>query len=115
MLLGSMCGKSNPSWDTPGTLFGLASVSLSTGETRMATIEQRTIQDGQIVYRVKVRRKGAPLQTATFSKRSEARKWAQMTEGAVLEGRYLKTAEAKRHTLADLTDRYIRDVLPQKK
>jgi integrase len=81
----------------------------------MATIEQRTTRDGQTVYRVKVRRKGAPLQTATFSKRSEARKWAQMTEGAVLEGRYLKTAEAKRHTLADLIDRYTRDVLPRKK
>src|SRR5262245_19741426 len=85
------------------------------GETRMATIEQRTTRDGQTVYRVKVRRKGAPLQTATFSKRSEARKWEQMTEGAVLEGWYLKTAEAKRHTLADLIDRYIRDVLPRKR
>jgi hypothetical protein len=52
--------------------------------------EKRTTLDGQTVYRVKVRRKGAPLQTATFSKRSEARKWAQVTEGAVLEGRYLR-------------------------
>jgi len=101
-------------WDT-FERFGLASVALIMGDTCMATIEQRTTQDGQTVYRVKVRRKGAPLQTATFSKRSEARKWAQMTEGAVLEGRYLKTAEAKRHTLADLIDRYIRDVLPLKK
>jgi integrase len=80
----------------------------------MATIERRTGKDGQLVYRVKVSRKGAPLQTATFSKLSEARKWAQIAEGAVLEGRYLKTAEAKRHTLADLIDRYIRDVLPRK-
>jgi hypothetical protein len=68
----------------------------------MATIERRTGKDGQTVYRVKVRRKGAPLQTATFPKLTDARKWGQMTEGAVLEGRYLKTAEAKWHTLAEL-------------
>jgi len=65
----------------------------------MATIERRTSKEGHLVYRVKVRRRGAPLQTATFSKLSEARKWAQVTEGAVLEGRHFKTVEAKRHTL----------------
>lgn len=32
----------------------------------MATIEQRRGKNGQPVYRVKVRRKGAPLLTATF-------------------------------------------------
>ena len=54
----------------------------------MATIEQRTTQDGKIVYRVKVRRKGASLQTATFNRLTDAKKWAQVTEGAVLEGRH---------------------------
>lgn len=72
----------------------------------MATIEQRTGKDGQQVYRVKVRRKGAPPLTGTFSKLSDARKWAQVTEGAVLEGQHFKTAEAKRHTLAELVDCY---------
>jgi integrase len=80
----------------------------------MATIEQRTGKDGQQVYRVKVRRKGAPPLSATFSKLSEAKKWAQVNEGAVLEGRHFKTAEAKRHTLADLIDRYVERVLPHK-
>jgi hypothetical protein len=31
-----------------------------------------------------------------------------------IEGRHFKTAEAKRHTLADLIDRYIVDILPHK-
>ncbi|MDZ4098322.1 MAG: site-specific integrase, partial [Methylophilaceae bacterium] len=31
-----------------------------------------------------------------------------------LEGRHFKTTEAKKHTLADLVDRYIKDVLPTK-
>ena len=81
----------------------------------MATIERRTGKDGHLVYRVKVRRRGTPPQTATFTKLAEARKWAQVTEGAALEGRHFPTAEAKRHTLADLIERYIRDVLPHKR
>jgi integrase len=81
----------------------------------MATIERRTGKDGQLVYRVKVRRRGSPPQTATFSKLSDARKWAQVTEGAAIEGRRFPTAEAKRHTLSDLLERYICDVLPHKR
>jgi hypothetical protein len=52
----------------------------------MATIEQRTTKDGYPVYRVQVRRHGTPPQTATFAKLSDARKWAQGTEGAASEG-----------------------------
>ena len=80
----------------------------------MATIEQRTGKDGQPVYRVKVRRKGQPAQTATFLKLAEARKWAQVTEGAVLAGRHCGPRDAKKRTLADLVDRYTQDVLPHK-
>jgi integrase len=71
-------------------------------------------QDGHLVYRVQVRRRGVPLQTATVSKLSDARTWTQVTEGVALEGRHFKAAEAKRRTLADLIERYIRDVLPHK-
>jgi len=77
-------------------------------------IEKRTGKAGQQVYRVKVRRKGAPVLTETFSKLSEAKKWAQMTEGAVLAGRIFQVPEAKKHTISDLIDRYIREILPQK-
>src|SRR5215510_16376219 len=81
----------------------------------MATIVRRTGKDGHTAYLVRVRRKGAPPQTATFQKLSDAKKWAQITEGAVLEGRHFQTSKAKKHTLADLIDRYIREVLPQKR
>ena len=80
----------------------------------MATIIRRTGKNGQPSFRVQVRRKGYTTQTATFSKFSEAKKWAQVTEGAVLEGRHFQAPEAKRHTLSDLIDRYIADVLPHK-
>lgn len=81
----------------------------------MAVIEKRKTQDGQIRYRVKVRLKGQPPQTETFHRRSDAQRWAQETEAAIREGRHFKTTEAKKHTLGQLVDRYIRDVLPQKK
>ena len=66
------------------------------------------------MYRVKVRLKGFPTQTATFNRRTDAKKWVQTTDAAMHEGRHFKTAEAKKHTLADVIDRYLRDVLPTK-
>lgn len=80
----------------------------------MASIEKRTTDDGETSYRVKVRIKGFPVQTATFERVTDAKKWAQSTESAIRENRHFKTSEAKRHTLAELLDRYARDVLPTK-
>jgi integrase len=67
-----------------------------------------------MVYRVRVRRKGYAIQIATFCKLSEAKQWAQITEGAVVEGHHFPTPEAKRHTVADLIGRYGCEVLPHK-
>src|SRR5262245_39063005 len=80
----------------------------------MATIERRA-SHGQTVYYAKVRRKGYPPQSATFHKLSDARRWAQMTEGAIVEGRYFPQSETKRHTGRDLLERYRNDALPQKR
>src|SRR2546426_12263373 len=80
----------------------------------MATIVRRTGKNGQLSYRVQVRRKGAPSLSGTFTKLSDAKKWIHTAEGAILEGRHFKTTEAKRHTLADLIDRYVENVLPSK-
>jgi integrase len=81
----------------------------------MATITERTDSTGAKSYRVEVRLKGYPAQRATFERKTDAKKWAQATESAIREGRHFGTVEAKRHTLADLIDRYTRDVLPTKK
>lgn len=81
----------------------------------MANIEKRTSGDGKTSYRVKVRLKGFPVQSGTFERLTDAKKWAQDTESAIRNNRHFKTSEAKRHTLAELIDRYIRDVLPNKK
>lgn len=81
----------------------------------MATIERRTDSQGHVSYRAKVRIQGAPAQSATFKRKTDAQKWAKSTEAAIHEGRYLPATEARKHTLADLIDRYAREVLPHKK
>lgn len=79
----------------------------------MASVEKRVTSKGT-TYRVKVRLKGYPVQTATFERLTDAKKWIQDTESAIRDGRHFKTSEAKKHTLAELIDRYIDNVLPLK-
>jgi integrase len=80
----------------------------------VATITKRTDSDGNSHYQVKVRLRGYPQQTATFSRLTDAKKWGTQTEAAIRERRHFKTVEAQKHTFTELADRYIRDVLPTK-
>lgn len=80
----------------------------------MAYIQERKTDDGKTHYRVQIRLKGYPLTTATFERKTDAKQWAQQTEASMREGRYFKTSEAKKHTLGELIDRYIKTVLPNK-
>ena len=72
----------------------------------MAMIETRKNADGSTSYRAKVRIKGFPAQSATFERRTDAKDWAKQTEIAIKEGKYFKTAEAKKHTVKELAERY---------
>jgi integrase len=81
----------------------------------MATIVRRPGKNGQASYRVQVRRKGSSPQSASFPTLAQAQKWAKIREGTVLEGRHFPSTAAQRHTVSDLIDRYISDVLPGKR
>lgn len=65
-------------------------------------------------FRARVRLKGFPPQSAAFERITDARRWVQQTEAAIREGRHFKTVEAKKHTVRELIERYVRDVLPTK-
>lgn len=80
----------------------------------MASIQERKTKDGKVSFRVQVRLKGHPAQTATFDRKTDAKRWVSETEAAIREGRYFKTTEARRHTLADMCNRYLTDTLPSK-
>ena len=73
----------------------------------MATIEKRTNKKNEITYRAKVRMKGYKSESATFPRKTDALKWIQDTESAMRDGRYFKTAEAKKHTLDGLITHYL--------
>jgi integrase len=81
----------------------------------MATIRERTRKDGSTVYNVQVRITGFPDRTGTFTTRIKAVKWARLIEGEMEEGKHFRNAEAKRKSLADAIDRYIKDEVPKKR
>ncbi len=70
----------------------------------MASIERRKNDDGTTAYRVKIRLKGYPPETATFIRLTDARDWAQKTEVDIKAGRHFSTS--KLHTLTELLDEY---------
>jgi hypothetical protein len=79
----------------------------------VASIEKRASGDGDITYRVKIRIKGHPAETATFERLTDAKDWAKITEGAIKDRRYFRNTESKKRTLSELIDKYIKDVLPR--
>jgi integrase len=78
----------------------------------MANIEKRTTQAGLISYRVLIRLKGYPAQSATFKRITDAKRWELQTEAAIREGRYFQITEAKKHTFNELVSRYCAEILP---
>lgn len=78
----------------------------------MATINKRKDQEGNTRFQVIIRLKGHPTETATFARVTDAKKWAQHTEAAIREGRYFKTSEAKKHTLGEMIDEYMKKFNP---
>lgn len=70
----------------------------------MASIEKRLNDDGSTSYRAKIRLKGHAPESATFDRLTDAREWAKKTEAEMKAGRHFGIS--KRHTLAELLDRY---------
>lgn len=81
----------------------------------MATITERKSKNGKIKYLVRVRVKGYQLETATFDNKTLAKNWANAIESDMRRGKYKSEAQAKRHTLNELIDKYIEEKLPERK
>jgi integrase len=79
----------------------------------MATIRKYEKEDGSETYHAEVRLKGYPPQRASFRTRTLAKKWVQDTESSIRDGRHFRTAEAKKHTVKDLIDRFTGQWLSQ--
>ena len=81
----------------------------------MATIEKRISKDGKTSFRVKIRIKGFPDQTATFTKLTMAKDWVARTETKIKDGKYLSEIQARKYTVSEIIDRYKKTVLVHKK
>src|SRR5207247_1425448 len=84
----------------------------SKGAEAMATINSHKAKDGSVSYRVRIQRKGCKTQTATFPSLREARKWGTMVEGEIIAGRHFPERTKRQYTLAELLERYEREILP---
>jgi len=80
----------------------------------MAAIRAKTRSDGSIYHHVQVRIKGFPPQTESFDRVTDAKRWAAQTEAAIRQRRHFTVFEAKRHTAAEMIDRFTKDVLPNR-
>ena len=79
----------------------------------MAAINVHQAKDGTMTYRVRVRRRGQPTQTASFSTLKAARQWATMIEGDIIAACHFPNKKPK-HTLNALLDRYVQEIMPRK-
>lgn len=80
----------------------------------MQGIEKRINKDGSFTYRARVRIKGHPSISESFSSLALAKKWKRDTESAIEQGRFQFPSQEKKHTLGELIDRYIETILPTK-
>lgn len=82
----------------------------------MATITKTTVEKtGEVRYRAQIRMRGRKSISKTFLRRRDAERWAKETESAIQQNLYLHTAEAEKHTLGELINRYLDEVMPEKK
>ena len=76
----------------------------------MATVSKR--ESG---WMCQVRKKGYPATSKKFATKIEALAWGRMIESEMDRGLFASRDDAERTTLADLLDRYTRDISPTKR
>jgi hypothetical protein len=80
----------------------------------MASIRAKRRPDGTTHYQAQVRVKGHPPQSASFERKTDAKRWGEQTEVAIRQRRYFDVFEAQRHTVSEMIGRFISDVLPNR-
>jgi integrase len=80
----------------------------------MSTIEVRLKHDGKSSYRAKVRVKGQPERSATFTRKTDAARWAEEQRVELRNRRHFPGDQARNTTLGTAIDLYIARILPTK-
>ena len=77
----------------------------------MATF--RKLRSGK--WQAQIRRQGIKSLSKTFAFQADAKRWARTLESEIDRGSFVDRSEAEHSTVADLIDRYLREVTPRKK
>lgn len=77
----------------------------------MGTITKR----GELQWQAKVRKKGFPTQSRTFSYKEDAERWVRAVERELETSGFIDRREAEKNTLGEVLQRYKRDITPAKK
>ena len=80
----------------------------------MASIRERIDSDGNKSYQAQVRIHGHPPRSATFLRKSDAKKWAVQTETEIHTGMTIRPNSASHHTVREMLERYKETVLIDK-
>lgn len=80
----------------------------------MGSIQIRKTKTGEKRFKAIVRLKGHPPETKTFRRKTDAKIWIGKTEDAIREGSQSSLLASRKHTLNELIDRYIDEILPTK-
>ena len=80
----------------------------------MAAIRERRRANGTVRFQAQVRINGHPPKSASFDRKTDAKRWAHETETAIRKRRYFSVFESERHTAGEMIDRFIRDEIPKR-
>lgn len=80
----------------------------------MASIRERIDNDGNTSYQTQVRIHGYPPRSATFLRKTDAKKWAVQTETEIRTGMTIRKNSASQHTVREMLERYKETVLIDK-
>lgn len=81
----------------------------------MATIAARQASDGTVSWQVKIRRRGYPALSRTFTRRADAERFARQVEAEMDRGVFVDLEEAHRSTMRDLFTRYEKEIAVKQK
>ena len=81
----------------------------------MASLRARPGPNGRRVWQVRIKKRGYPELAKTFDLKTEAAAWAKQIESEMDRGIFMSRAEAESTSLAELLDRYQREITTQKR
>ena len=81
----------------------------------MASLRARPGPNGRRVWQVRIKKRGYPELAKTFDLKTEATAWAKQIESEMDRGIFMSRAEAESTSLAELLDRYQREITVQKR